>query len=110
ELGNHRLQADRPRNAALRAIAKELHLGCVATNDVHYHDTGRALLHHVVTCIRHGVTLANAGTLLRGNDEYFLKSAAQMARLFQDEIAQAAEDGRPALDPIRSTIEIAERC
>ena len=110
ELGNHLLQADRPRNADLRAVAKELKVGCVATNDVHYHDTSRSLLHHVVTCIRHGTTLAGAGTLLRGNDEYFLKSAAQMARLFRTEIALAAEEGCPELDPIRSTLEIAERC
>ena len=110
ELGNHRLQVDHTRNAVLRAIAKELEIGCVATNDAHYHDTSRALLHHVVTCIRHGTTLVDAGTLLRGNDEYFLKSGAQMAHLFRNEIRLAAEEGRPELDPIRSTLDIAERC
>jgi error-prone DNA polymerase len=110
ELANHHLQPDKPRNAALRQIAKELQLGCAATNDAHYHDDSRALLHHVVTCIKHRTTLAAAGTLLRGNDEYSLKSAAQMVRLFGHEIRLAEEEGRPELDPIRSTLEIAERC
>ena len=110
ELGNHLLQADGPRNAALRAVAKQLGLPCVVTNDAHYHDASRALLHHVVTCIRHGVTLDSAGSLLRGNDEYALKSPAQMARLFRQEVELAADEGRPELDPIRTTLEVAERC
>src|SRR5205823_14038994 len=110
ELGRHLLQADGPRNAGLFAVAKELGLGCVATNDAHYHDSSRALLHHVVTCIRHGTTLEAAGPLLRGNDEYALKSPAQMARLFREEIAWAAEAGREALDPICNAAAIAERC
>ncbi|MGI8424761.1 MAG: DNA polymerase III subunit alpha [Chloroflexota bacterium] len=110
ELSNHLLQSDPPRNAALRTVAKELGIGLVATNDAHYHDTSRALFHHVVTCIKHRTTLAAAGTLLRGNDEYYLKSPAQMARLFHREVALAKAEGRPELDPIRSTIEIAHRC
>jgi error-prone DNA polymerase len=110
ELGRHQRQADGPRNAALRAVAKELGLGCVATGDAHYHDASRALLHHVVTCIRHGTTLEAAGSLLRGNDEYYLRSPAQMAHLFREEVRLAAEEGRPELDPIRSTLAIAERC
>jgi error-prone DNA polymerase len=110
ELGNHHLQTDGPRNASLRAVAGELGLRCVATNDAHYHDRSRALLHHVVTCIRHNTTLEAAGALLRGNDEYFLKSPAQMARLFREETALAQESGWPDQDPIRTTLEIAERC
>lgn len=110
ELQRHALQLDGPRNAGLRAVAGELGVGCVATNDVHYHDTGRALLHHVVTCIRHGVTLEAAGTLLRGNDEYYLKGPEQMVRLFREEVRLAAEEGCPTLDPIRHSVEIAQRC
>jgi error-prone DNA polymerase len=110
ELGNHQLQFDSLRNAALRTVAKDLGVGCVATNDAHYHDASRALLHHVVTCIRHRTTLEAAGTLLRGNDEYLLKSPGQMTHLFRREIALATEERRPELDPIRTSVEIAERC
>ena len=72
-----------------------------------YVDASRARLHHVVTCIRHGTTLAEAGALLRPNDEYRLKSGAEMARRFREERARAAS---PAQDPVRATLAIAERC
>ncbi len=110
EVGHHALQADGPRNAGLRAVAKAVGVGLVATNDAHYHDSSRALLHHIVTCIRHHTTLEAAGSLLRGNDEYFLKSPGQIARLFHDAVKQAAEEGHPELDPIRNSVAIAERC
>ncbi len=107
ELHRHGLPADGPRNAALQGIASRLDLTCVATQDAHYHDASRARLHHVVTCIRHGTTLAEAGALLRPNDEYRLKSGAEMARRFREERARAAS---PAQDPVRATLAIAERC
>jgi DNA polymerase III alpha subunit len=110
ELGRHHLQSDGPRNAGLTEVARALGLRCVATNDAHYHDASRALLNHVVTCIRHGTTLQDAGPLLRGNDEYLLKSPAQMARLFRQEIQQAAAEGCPEFDPVRTAAEIADRC
>ena len=107
ELHRHGLPADGPRNAGLQAVAARLDLACVATQDAHYHDATRAMLHHVVTCIRHGTTLAEAGARLRPNDEYRLKSGAEMARRFRDECARA---GSPARDPLRATLAIAERC
>jgi error-prone DNA polymerase len=107
ELHRHGLPADGPRNAALQAVAARLDLVCVATQDAHYHDPSRARLHHVVTCIRHGTTLAQAGALLRPNDEYRLKSGAEMARRFREERARAAS---PAQDPVRATVAIAEQC
>ena len=61
EVSNHRLQADGPRNAGLRAVAQEVGVGLLATNNAHYHDHSRAFLHHVVTCIRHRTTLEAAG-------------------------------------------------
>ena len=107
ELHHHGLPVDGPRNAALQGIASRLDLTCVATQDAHYHDASRARLHHVVTCIRHGTTLAEAGAILRPNDEYRLKSGAEMARRFREERARAAS---PAQDPVRATLAIAERC
>ena len=107
ELHRHGLPVDGPRNAALQGIASRLDLTCVATQDAHYHDASRARLHHVVTCIRHGTTLAEAGALLRPNDEYRLKSGAEMARRFREERTRAAS---PAQDPVRATVAIAERC
>lgn len=99
ELHNHLRQADGPRNAALARIARAVGVGIVATNNAHYATTRRALLHHVVTAIRHRTTLDDAGDLLRPNDEYYLKTPAQMRRLF-------------TLYPeaIANTVAIADRC
>ena len=117
EVSHHALQADGPRNAGLRAVAAELGLGLVATNDAHYHDRKRAALQQVVTCIRHRTTLEAAGApggphqgILRANDEYGLRSAADMAYFCRDLVRQAAAEGRPELDPLRSSVAIAERC
>ena len=51
ELHNHLRPEDGRRNAALVRVADELGLPIVATNNVHYADLDRSLLHHIVTCI-----------------------------------------------------------
>ena len=55
----------------------------LATNDVHYHVPDRRPLQDVVTCIREKVTITTAGFLLNPNAERHLKSAGEMARLFE---------------------------
>ena len=54
----------------------------VATNGVAYVDRDDARLCDVLTCVKYKATLSSAGTLLRPNAEYGLKTPAQMARLF----------------------------
>jgi error-prone DNA polymerase len=99
ELQNHLRPEDGPRNASLAAVATRANLRCVATNNVHYATADRSLLHHVVTCIRHGMTLEQAGTRLRPNDEYHLKPPARLAWLMRD-----------YPDALATTVEIARRC
>jgi len=61
-----------------------LHTGVplVATNDVHYHTPARRALQDVLTCIRHGTTLNEAGPLLLPSSERFIKGPHEMRRLF----------------------------
>ncbi|MBM4437335.1 MAG: error-prone DNA polymerase, partial [Actinobacteria bacterium] len=82
ELHNHLRPEDARRNTALGRVARLAGVPLVATNNVHYAAADRALLHHVVTCIRRRTTLDAAGNLLRPNDEHRLKSPAEMAALF----------------------------
>src|SRR5438132_471391 len=71
----------------------------VATNDVrHAAPEGRPLL-DVLTCIRLGTTLDQAGRRLLANAERHLKPPAEMAALFRD-----------MPDAIRQSRRIAERC
>ncbi|CAN5590271.1 error-prone DNA polymerase [soil metagenome] len=71
----------------------------LATNNVLYHDASRRTLQDVLTCIRHGCPLEEAGFKLMPNGERYLKPPEQMHHLFADH-PQA----------IRRGLEIAEQC
>jgi error-prone DNA polymerase len=81
----HRRDDEVPREAILRARAKALGLPILAATEVLYHSRARRPLQDVLTCIRHGVTLATAGRRLRGNDEHDLKAPHGFARLWEDD-------------------------
>jgi error-prone DNA polymerase len=66
----------------LVSLSQQAGLPLVATNDVHYHVTNRRMLHDVLTAIRHGVTVAELGARRFPNGERYLKSPAQMRKLF----------------------------
>jgi error-prone DNA polymerase len=74
---------DRARIGALDGLAMRCGTPLVATNDVLYHAPHRRPLQDVVTCIRLGTTVAEAGYALAANAEHYLKPPAEMARLFK---------------------------
>jgi error-prone DNA polymerase len=63
-------------------IAQRTGVPLIATNDALYHTHERRALQDVVTCIREGVTLDQAGRLLEANAERHLKTPDEMANLF----------------------------
>ncbi len=73
---------DLRRIARLDAIARRAGVPLVATNDVLYHGPERRPLQDVMTCIREGCTIREAGFALEANAERHLKAPAEMARLF----------------------------
>ena len=74
---------DRRRLARLKAMAKRADVSLIATNDVLYHSAEERDLQDVMTCIREGVTITEAGRLLLANGERWLKPPDEMARLFR---------------------------
>jgi error-prone DNA polymerase len=66
----------------LAELAQQTSVPLVAINDVHYHAPERRELQDVLTCIREKCTIYNAGFRLYQNAERYLKSAAEMQRLF----------------------------
>jgi error-prone DNA polymerase len=68
----------------LSRLAAQVGLPIVATNDVLYHIPARKALQDVLTCIRHGCTIEEAGFRLSANGERHLKPAEEMQRLFRD--------------------------
>ena len=73
---------DRARINRLDALARAQGLSIFATNDVLYHVPDRRPLHDVMVAIREGMTVSRAGFLLEANAERYLKSPAQMCRMF----------------------------
>ncbi len=73
---------DLQRIARLQALGEAAGVPIVATNDVLYHGPERRPLQDVLTCIREGCTVFNAGFRLEANAERHLKGAEEMARLF----------------------------
>lgn len=75
---------DRRRLARLGHIADLAGVPLLATSDALYANACDKPLHDVVTCIREGAQVAQAGRLLAANAERHIKDAAEMARLFRD--------------------------
>ncbi|HKX78893.1 MAG TPA: error-prone DNA polymerase [Novosphingobium sp.] len=75
---------DRRRLASQKALAERIGIPLLATNDALYAEASDRPLHDVVTCIREGMTVAQAGRRLLANAERHLKAPQEMARLFDD--------------------------
>jgi len=99
ELQDHGL-ADQVRvNGDLIALARELRLPLVATNDVHYCQQEDAPAQDILVCIQTNTTLNDPKRLKSESDQLFLKSPEEMARVFQD-----------VPEAISNSIRIAQMC
>ena len=98
DLGRHLDPAEERLNRRLAALAAACGVPLVATNDACHIGSDRALL-DVLSCIRLGLTLEEAGRALWVNAERRLKSPSEMAALFRDLPGAVA-----------ATSAIAERC
>src|SRR5439155_23959982 len=81
ELSHHRLADDDWLVTEPAALADELGLPVVVTNDVHYARPEGREFQDVLTAIRHGRTLETLADLRRTDGESFLKSGAEMAAM-----------------------------
>ncbi|MGE0096253.1 MAG: error-prone DNA polymerase, partial [Alphaproteobacteria bacterium] len=90
---------DRRRLNRLASIAEATRVPLVVTNDVHAHVAERRALQDVMTCIREGCRLDEAGFRLHAGAERHLKSPHEMTKLF-----------RAYPDALDRTVEIAEEC
>src|SRR5687768_10989343 len=86
-------------NRGIIPLARELNLPLVATNDVHYLRQGDYQPHDILLCIGTGKTVNDAQRLRYTGDQFFLKTAEQMAAVFSGHE-----------DALRNTMRVAERC
>jgi error-prone DNA polymerase len=84
ELQRHFCREEEARNQAAIEIARKLALPLLATNGVCHALPHQHEVLDVFTCIRNHRNLNTAGRLLARNSERYLKSPAEMERLFSD--------------------------
>src|SRR6185369_6557679 len=85
ELQDHGLAEQRRLNEQLLRLAPEMGLPLVATNDLHYVRREQAPAQDVLLCVGTASNLDTPGRLKFETDDFFLKSAAEMAALFPDQ-------------------------
>jgi len=99
ELQNHGIPEQATVNRELLGWAKEFGLKVVATNDVHYVRREHSQAHDCLICIGTQSQVADARRMRYQPEQFYLRSAAEMAELFA-ETPQA----------LATTMEVAERC
>ena len=99
EVQDHGLAPQAPLNRQLVALARKLDLPLVATNDVHYLKREHEKAHEMLLCLQTQDKWSNPTRMKYGSDQFYLKSAAEMAAVFGD-LPEALEN----------TMAIAERC
>ena len=95
----HLIDHEKPKERVLRSVARELDVKTVGANEVLYHDKLRRPLQDILSCIRGGKVLSEAGHTIRANAEHDLKSTGEIEHLFADDLVG-----------LRRTIDIAEQC
>jgi DNA polymerase III alpha subunit len=113
ELSHHLLPDDDWLVAETAALAAELGLPVVTTNDVHHARPEDRELQDVVSAIFHGRTLDTLGDLRRPDGESHLKSGADMLALPPGEAAFERADpatARAWAEGIATSVELAAAC
>jgi DNA polymerase-3 subunit alpha len=99
ELMDHDIEVENRVKEDLIKLGRELKLPLLATNDLHYTRHEDAAAHAALLCVQSGTTLADPKRFKFDNDEFYLKTPAQMRELFKD-----------YPDACDNTLLIAERC
>ncbi|MCS6948948.1 MAG: DNA polymerase III subunit alpha [bacterium] len=84
ELQDHGLSEQRVIRDGLLQLARDLDVPIICTNDVHYLNADDARAHDVLLCVQTGKTVHDEDRLRYGSNEFYLKTAEQMAQLFPD--------------------------
>lgn len=99
EIQDNGLSEQEKVNRMLVELARELHIGVVATNDCHYMRKEDTRAHDILLCIQTGKTIKDKNRLHFNSDGFYFKSPEEMKNAFKD-IPEA----------ILNTRAIAERC
>ena len=99
EIQNHFLDDDVPVIDGLKKLSADIGVPLVATNDAHYLRREDAKAQDILMCIQTQAKVTDENRMRFENDEFYLKSEAEMLELFPD-----------IPDAVHRTQEIADRC
>ena len=99
ELQDHGIDDQKLVNQQLLRMSRELEIGLVCTNDVHYTYESDAEAHDVLLCIQTGKKVSDEDRMRYDGGQFFVKSEEQMRALFPY-----------ATEAIENTQKIADRC
>ena len=99
EIQDQGLEIEKTVNPHLVRLSKESGIPLVATNDCHYLKHSDAHAQEVMLCIQTGKTMSDAHRMKFATDQFYFKTAEEMARVF-GELPEA----------LSRTVDIAARC
>ncbi|HKW36029.1 MAG TPA: DNA polymerase III subunit alpha [Candidatus Acidoferrum sp.] len=99
EIQDQGLDIERRVNPDLVRLSKEAGIPLVATNDCHYLHHEDAHAQEVLLCIQTGKTMGDANRMKFATDQFYFKTAAEMAKIFGE-----------IPDALSRTVDIAARC
>jgi DNA polymerase-3 subunit alpha len=99
ELMDHGLDIETRVHSDLIRLGKRLNLRPIATNDLHYTFESDADAHEALLCVQSGTTMADPKRFRFDARDFYLKSPAEMRKLWDGEVPGACDN----------TLEIAER-
>lgn len=99
ELWDHHVAQEAIVARQLLELSSEQNIPWVVTNNAHYAMPEKRIIHDVLTCLRHGVTLQTAGRRLRPNGSWYLKTPQEIAQQWHHHA-----------EGVKNTLVVAERC
>jgi len=99
EIQDQGLEIEKRVNKDLVRLSAETGIPLVATNDCHYLTQADARAQEVLLCIQTGKTMSDPKRMKFATDQFFFKTAQEMAQVFAD-----------LPDALNRTADIAERC
>src|SRR5438067_1066502 len=99
EIQDQGLDIEQRVNPDLVRLSKETGIPLVATNDCHYLHHEDAHAQEVLLCIQTGKTMGDANRMKFATDQFYFKTAAEMAKVFGE-----------IPDALSRTVDIAARC
>src|SRR5437764_1172290 len=99
EIQDHGMEEQARVTEGLARLSQRTGIPLVATNDTHYTRKDDAEAHDILLCLQTGTVVSDTNRMRFHNDEFYLKTPAEMEERFRD-----------FPEAVANTVRIAERC